>query len=69
MITGTTLDRPIIATTGSFGYFSVGGLTSGQTYVVTVNSKRYNFSLPSRVVTLVDDLTEHRPGVGRVDVE
>jgi hypothetical protein len=56
VITGNTLDHPIIATTGSFGYFSFDGLTAGQTYVVTVNSKRYNFSVPSRVVTLVDNL-------------
>jgi hypothetical protein len=58
VITGNSLDRPVIATTGSFGYFSFDGLTAGQTYVVTVNSKRYNFTLPSRVVTLVDNLTD-----------
>jgi len=58
MITGESLDHAIIATTGSFGYFSVDGLTSGQTYVVTVTFKRYNFSLQSRVVTLVDNLAD-----------
>ena len=34
------------------------GLTAGQTYVVTVNSQRYTFSMPSRVITLVDNLAD-----------
>jgi hypothetical protein len=55
-ISGATLDHPIIVSTGSFGYYSFEGLTAGQTYVVTVNSKRYVFSTPSHVVTLVDNL-------------
>jgi len=58
VVTGGGLDHPIVATTGSFGYYSVNGLTAGQTYVVTVNSKRYNFSVPSRVITLVDNVTD-----------
>jgi Carboxypeptidase regulatory-like domain len=58
MISGNSLEEPRIATTGSFGYFSFDGLRAGETYVVTVNSKRYNFSVPSRVVSLVDNLTD-----------
>jgi len=58
VVTGDTLDHPIIATTGSFGYYTVDGLTAGQTYVVTVNSKRYTFGVPSRAITLVDNLAD-----------
>jgi hypothetical protein len=55
-IAGDSLPEPLTATTGSFGYFSFNGLRSGQTYVVTVNSQRYTFTVPSRVITLVDNL-------------
>jgi len=58
VVTGGSLEQPVIATTGSFGYYTVDGLTAGQTYVVTVNSKRYNFSVPSRAITLVDNLAD-----------
>jgi hypothetical protein len=58
VVTGESLQEPIIATTGSFGYYTVDGLAAGQTYVVTVNSKRYTFSVPSRAITLVDNLTD-----------
>ena len=56
VITGNSLTTPIIATTGSFGYFTFDGLATGETYVVTVNSKRYTFSTPSQVVSLVDNV-------------
>ena len=58
VVTGNGLDHPVIATTGSFGYFTVEGLTAGETYVVTVNSKRYTFGAPSRVITLVDNVVD-----------
>ena len=57
-ITGNSLSQPIVATTGSFGYFTVEGLRTGETYVVTVFSKRYTFSAPSRVVSLVDNIAD-----------
>lgn len=56
VITGNSLAQPIVATTGSFGYFSFEGLRTGETYVVTVNSQRYTFSTPSRVISLVDNV-------------
>jgi hypothetical protein len=58
VISGNGLPEPRTATTGSFGYFSIEGLQAGQTYVVTVNSKRYTFSVPSRVITLLDNLAD-----------
>jgi hypothetical protein len=66
VVTGNSLSEPRTAVTGSFGYFSVDGLTAGETYVVTVNSQRYTFQVPSRVITLLDnvfdaDFTADRP--------
>jgi hypothetical protein len=58
VISGDSLPEARIATTGSFGYYSFDGLTAGQTYVVTVNSQRYTFSVPSRVITLVDNVAD-----------
>jgi len=40
------------------GYFSVDGLQTGETYVVTVNSQRFTFSTPSRVISLVDNVVD-----------
>ena len=34
------------------------GLRPGETYVVTVNSQRYTFTMPSQVIHLVDNLTD-----------
>jgi len=58
VITGNSLSQPIITTTGSFGYFNFEGLQTGETYVVTVWSKRYTFSAPSQVVSLVDNVVD-----------
>ena len=58
VITGDSLPRPRTVTTGSFGNFSFDGLQTGQTYVVTVSSQRYTFSVPSRVISLVDNVTD-----------
>lgn len=58
VISGNGLPEPRTVATGSFGYFSFQGLTAGQTYVVTVNSQRYTFSVPSRVITLVDNVDD-----------
>lgn len=55
-ITGNSLTQPRIAKTSAFGYFSIDGLAAGETYVVTVNSKRYTFSAPSQIVTLTDNI-------------
>jgi hypothetical protein len=58
VVSGNTLLEPRVVTTGSFGYFQVDGLTAGETYVVTVNSQRYTFQMPSRVYNLVDNITD-----------
>jgi hypothetical protein len=58
VITGDSLPQPRVVTTGSLGYFSFEGLQTGQTYVVTVSSQRYTFSVPSRVISLVDNVVD-----------
>ena len=58
VITGNALSEPRVATTGSFGWFNIDGLQTGETYVVTVNSQRYTFSTPSRVISLVDNVVD-----------
>lgn len=57
-ITGNTLIEPLRATTGSFGYYSFDGLQVGETYVVTVASKRFTFAVPSRVISLIDNVAD-----------
>jgi hypothetical protein len=56
VVTGGSLPEARYMITGSFGYFAFNGLTAGETYVVTVNSQRYTFTAPSRVVSLVDNV-------------
>lgn len=56
-ISGGNLSSPRTARTASLGYFSVDGLDVGQTYVVTVNSKRFAFAMPSRVISLTDSVS------------
>ena len=58
VLSGNSLPEPLIATTGSFGYYMFDGLEAGETYVLTVNSQRYTFSMPSRVVSLVENVVD-----------
>jgi len=58
VITGNSLSEPRTVSTGSFGYFSFPGLTVGETYVVTVNSQRFHFTVPSQVISLVGNVVD-----------
>ena len=57
VLTGNSLPQPIMVKTGSFGYYRFENLEAGETYVVTVNSKRFTFSVPSRVVSVPDNVS------------
>lgn len=57
-VSGGGLEQPRIARTGAFGYYSFDNLQAGETYVVTVSGKRYTFQVPSRIVTLNDQLAD-----------
>ncbi|MBK7934451.1 MAG: carboxypeptidase regulatory-like domain-containing protein [Acidobacteria bacterium] len=57
-VSGGGLGQPQIARTSSFGYYSIEGLSAGETYVVSVGSKRFSFAVPSRVVSLTDSVSD-----------
>lgn len=57
-ITGNSLATPINVTTGVNGRYIVEGLTAGETYIVTIRSRRFVFSNPSRIVTLNDNVID-----------
>jgi hypothetical protein len=57
-VTGNSLASPITVTTGVNGRYTIPGLTAGETYVVTVGARRFFFELPSRVITLTDNVAD-----------
>ena len=46
------------ALTSSFGYYRFEEVEAGQTYILSVASKRFRFDPPSRVVSVVDEVTD-----------
>ncbi len=52
-VNGTVLTT---ALTNSFGYFTMYGLPVGETYIVSVKTRRYTFGNPSQVVSLKDNI-------------
>lgn len=55
-ISGGNLVRQKTAITNPFGFYRFEGLEAGQTYIVTVGSKRYLFSTPTRSIELLDNI-------------
>lgn len=55
---GDGLESPRSTRTNIFGYFRLDDLAVGQTYVVSVESKRFVFDNPVRLVDLSGDLTD-----------
>jgi len=43
--------------TSSFGYYRFDDVPSGETYLLSVVSKRFQFANPTRLISVVDDLT------------
>jgi hypothetical protein len=56
-ISGGDLQSPISTLTGSFGYFRFNGVRSATQYTVTVDSKRFTFTTPSRPVISATSLS------------
>lgn len=56
IVQGGDLSAPKRVLTSPFGYYTISGLTAGQTYIITVSAKRYRFPAPSRTVNLGDSL-------------
>ncbi len=57
-LNGGTLTAPRIALTNGFGYFTFEDVEVGQTYVVSVVSKRFGFGQNSQIISLVDNVTD-----------
>jgi len=57
-VTGGNLSAPAHVRTGTFGYFSIEGLEVGGTYILAINSKRFTFAVPSRVVSVPDSVSD-----------
>ena len=57
-VTGNSLETPINVMTGVNGRYTIPDLTAGETYVVTVGSRRFFFTQPSRVITLNDNVAD-----------
>lgn len=50
--------RAETVTTNPFGYYRFENVAAGRTYFLTVSHKQYSFSTPSRVLSVIDELTE-----------
>lgn len=57
-ISGGNLPSPVTMQTGSFGYYNFENLSVGETYFITVASKRFTFSPNTRVVTPNQDVAD-----------
>jgi hypothetical protein len=58
MITGGTLTEPRYVRTGTFGRYQFDDLGVGQTYVISVISKKYTFQMPSVVLNVQDSVRD-----------
>ena len=58
MLSGGSLEEPLYATTNSFGNYNFSDIPAGESYVVTVMSKKYSFPNPSVVVTLNESISD-----------
>ena len=58
VLTGGNLTAPIYSQTNNFGYYNFPEIAVGQTYIITVNSKRYTFPNPSRIIDLQENIQD-----------
>ncbi len=56
-LSGGSLTQPRFARTTSFGWYRFNHLNAGETYIVTITSRRHTFSQSTRLVSLSDDVT------------
>lgn len=57
-LTGGSLTSPVVIRTGSFGYYNFPNIPIGGTYTITVATKSYTFSSPSRSVTPTSSIAD-----------
>ena len=57
-LSGGNLTTPIVVLTGRYGSFRFENIQSGQTYTVTVLSRRFSFPQSSQTISVVDNITD-----------
>lgn len=57
-LSGGNLTQPLSARTNNFGFYKFDNLPVGETYVLTVSSKKYVFTAPTQAVNLLDEITD-----------
>jgi hypothetical protein len=57
-ISGGGLTEPIYTRTSPFGYYMFEGIPAGETYVVNVSSKQYTFNPSSRIIEVLDSISD-----------
>lgn len=57
-LSGGNLTRTMTAKTNNLGFYKFDNLPVGETYVLTVSSKKYVFTESSRTVNLLDEITD-----------
>jgi hypothetical protein len=55
-ISGGDLQYPSTVRTNAFGYYKFDSVTAGETYILSVSSKEYNFSQPTRLVNVQEEV-------------
>ncbi len=58
VINGGALTTPRVALTSSFGYFAFDDIEVGQTYVISISSKRYGFAQPTQAISVIDNVND-----------
>lgn len=58
VLTGAPLTTPRVVKTNNFGGFIFEDVEIGQTYVVSISSKKYGFGQPSRVISLNENVSD-----------
>lgn len=57
-LAGNSLTSPRTALTSSMGYFTFDNIDAGQTYVISIISKRYGFAQPSQIISVTDSVAD-----------
>lgn len=58
VLTGAPLTSPRVVKTNSFGNFVFDDVEVGQTYVISISSKKYGFGQPSRTISLQENVSD-----------
>lgn len=58
VLNGGFLSTPLMASSNPFGYFCFHNVDIGQTYMVAVSSKRYQFEESVRFTVFLDEITD-----------